>query len=414
MQFELSEIKQLIDQGKYKQAEKVISLTLGADLDFNRKELLLLRGRVRLLTGRIGELISDISYLSNTNPSWLQEPSFIELVADANLAQFENANLGFRDTVSLQTAINLYKRLMDEFTNYENRGWVCFQLARTHLIQNKVGLAIEYFSTALSSRSTVKNLPALCYERLAFIAFYELRNFDEALGYINQALKSDSDDPRELDWRIQAQLLRARILHLLGCNWDSYNTLDNVIHSISEQQTDSTAALAEALLASAEITSDIDGLEHKTIHYLHHFMRIAKRPVGVDVTWSRVYELIGYSCFALNLFSEAEIALKTSLEFNPDHPWFSNISFLIARCYYNQSDFSRVIISIRSLQQRGIEDDPMLDQSLLYGMLGNALFATKHYGEAAEAYGNALETVATTTRVSKDLESYQSLALELM
>jgi tetratricopeptide (TPR) repeat protein len=414
MQNDLLLIQSLINEQNYKQAEKLLAIALRDNSESMKEDLILLRGRLRLLTGHPGDALADFVELSKINKELLQVSFFVELLADAHLAYYTNVKLGFSESDTLKIALNMYSRLTTDFPDYHNYGWAFFQLARISLLQNDTHSAYDYLYIAINQPSQVNNLSALCYERLAFIELYDRRNFTQALGHINHALElyyaNKFDD---LTWEIHAHLMRARLLKLMGTRQDVHEVLDNVIHAVGKHQMESPQLLSDTLLACGEIASSITGLEAETISYLSQFIKSTKRPLDVDVTWSRVYELLGYSYFALKHYQDAISMLKSSLELNPDHPWMANIVLLIAYCHYNQTEFDKTIDAINGLRQHNLDRDLVADKYMLYGILGNALFATKQYQKAAEAYESALIGTPINSAQFRDFESFQTLAIEL-
>ncbi|MBZ0304655.1 MAG: hypothetical protein K8I82_01185, partial [Anaerolineae bacterium] len=189
MQEHLRIIDRLIEQRDIKKAEAQIAKSLRATLPLlERIELLIRRSRTRLLAGRPDDALSDLMETKACDPHIYESDGLQELVADSYFARFELASVGFADRNDAQVALGIYQRLLSQSPDYENTGWIHYQMGRVQMTGGEIEGAVSSFQAALLSPSHVRGLTAYCYERLGFIAFYEWRSLDKALTFQNKAV----------------------------------------------------------------------------------------------------------------------------------------------------------------------------------------------------------------------------------
>ena len=152
---------------------------------------------------------------------------------------------------------------------------------------------------------------------------------------------------------------------------------------------------AESLLTLAELLS-LTGNNLSKIEVLQTFMQVSKLPVGIDVTWSRVYEMLGDSYFATAKYTEAITAYQSALRYNPDHPWEETIYYRIAKAHYQERQYAETIENLKLL----ITD---CEDYRIFNLLANALYGLRHFREAAQAYHQAIDLAP----VGVDVETMQ-------
>jgi tetratricopeptide (TPR) repeat protein len=171
--------------------------------------------------------------------------------------------------------------------------------------------------------------------------------------------------------------------------------------------------LIEALLTAGELLSGLDGRERDVVNYLQQFLQIAKKPLGVDVTWSRVHEMLGDAYFKLGEYGTAAESFQAALQFNPYHPWEVSLRYRIARSYYQHRDYEAAISAIkRMLQAAEIEGETVNDYRV-YDILGNAQFALKRYPEAVASYRLALQIAPSNAENVDKIKAYYQFAKDL-
>jgi tetratricopeptide (TPR) repeat protein len=174
-------------------------------------------------------------------------------------------------------------------------------------------------------------------------------------------------------------------------------------------------SVTEALFMMGELTSEIRNNERKTISYLTQFIHVSKKPQGIDVTWSRVYEMLGNAYFVVGNYEDAISAFRAALQYNPDHPWGLSLYYRIACSHYHERDYDNVIMTIERMLQVALRDNHPIEEYRVYDLLGNAFFAQHQYPNAVEAYTNALKLLpATADHDSEKIRSYLDLALKFM
>jgi tetratricopeptide (TPR) repeat protein len=185
----MQNIEDFLARNEIKKAEIAIAKYLRSELDsLERAQMLIYRARARLRSARPEEAIDDLLTAREISQQLFEKPEILELLGDAYLARFEMASVGFADRSDTGQASQYYQHIVNQFPNYSNLGWVYYQLGRIALTNNTVEMAESYFQRALLTPSHVRALTAYCYERLGFVAFYEKRDLDLALGFFNKAI----------------------------------------------------------------------------------------------------------------------------------------------------------------------------------------------------------------------------------
>lgn len=407
MQKSLRQIQKLIASREIKKAEVQIARWLRAisTSDDDYPELLRARAQVRLLASRPEEALHDLQKACNLRPEWKQQPATLEMLADSYLSRYENATVGFAQKSDVREANELYDRLLREFPDYENQGWIYYQKGRACLIDDRAYAAETFFHKALFAPSTVSTLTAYCYERLAFIAYYEARQHKQALVYLNKAIDTyPASEPRL--WLVQVYLLRSRVLREMDLSAAQASAEQAL--QISSENASNRALLAEPLFAVAEILADQPGREQAVIEFLQRFTQTAKAPLGVDVTWSRVYEMMGDAYLKLKAYEEAIAAYQNALQYNPYHPWEETVYYRIGHAYYQLQRYEEAIATLEALTEN---EEPITDYRV-YNLLGNAFFALADYDKAAAAYEQGI-ALAPASADTERMQAYYELSQQM-
>jgi tetratricopeptide (TPR) repeat protein len=406
MSIPLADIQELIRQRDSKKAEGAIAKLLRDDLTTEeRAAILLLRARTRLLAARPGDAILDWQEAQKLDKAATLSPETQELLADCHLARFETAAVGFAQKADVREANGIYQRLVQTYLDYPNMGWLYYQQGRISLIEGQSYAAESYFHKALFSPSTVTALTAYCYERLGFIAYYESRQPKQALVFLNKAIDTDAASEPRL-WLVQVYLLRSRVLRdtsletAIESAQSAYDLADTLNKNLS----------AECLFSLAELLALDRGRHTEIIDCLQQFTQISKNPVGVDVTWSRVNEMLGDAYFATGQYELAIAAYQNALQFNPDHPWEETLHYRIAKAHYQQQQFAETLEVLKRIVSDNQHD------YRVFNLLGNSLYALRFFGQAAQAYHTAIELAppgvdTATMRTYYELSQQMNLPL---
>lgn len=384
MQDTLVQAKQLLEDRQIKKAEILIARLLRTEPESSA--LLALRAQLHLLAGRPQNALEDISAIEQQNTD-TGSPELRKLKADAFLARYEQSTVGFVQKSDLQQAHDIYQQLLTKTPQYHNQGWILYQMGRLALIQDETQDAVDYFKQALThvGNEERSELPALCYERLAFVAHYEQRQSRQALEYLEKAIVNYPEgEPRS--WLIQVYLMRARILREYDLS-AAYKAATDALQIAEAESYLSRSATIEALFALAEILAEMPGREAELVTVIKRFIQLDKAPVGVDVTWSRAYEMLGNAYMAQLEYTQAIPSYQEALRFNPYHPWGETLQYRMAVCQYQLGMYAETITHLRGLLQAGIETEIYR----MYALLGNAQFALAQYAEAHASYEQALQ-----------------------
>jgi tetratricopeptide (TPR) repeat protein len=409
----MQNIEDFLARNEIKKAEIAIAKYLRSELDsLERAQMLIYRARARLRSARPEEAIDDLLTAREISQQLFEKPEILELLGDAYLARFEMASVGFADRSDTGQASQYYQHIVNQFPNYSNLGWVYYQLGRIALTNNTVEMAESYFQRALLTPSHVRALTAYCYERLGFVAFYEKRDLDLALGFFNKAIDTYPASENQA-WTVQVHILRSRVLRERRDYGLALSSAETAISVGTGSGPENRASLAEALLTAGELLAGFEGRERDTINYLQHFMQISRKPLGVDVTWSRVHEMLADAYFALAQYDLALESYEAALQYNPYHPWEISLHYRIARCRYQLNDYAGTIAAINRLLEAAAAEGEQIDDYRIYDVLGNAQFALGQYTQAEESYRKALAMAPSNAEGLEKIRKYHQFAQEL-
>jgi tetratricopeptide (TPR) repeat protein len=409
----LRQIEDLLSRQDIKKAEIAIAKLLRADpVPETRARLLLLRARARLIGQLPDDALEDIQTARALEPAIGEDLASIELLADTYFARFELAPVGFADRSDADQALKLYQLLARDFPSYTNLGWVQYQTARILLTEGRVEDAINCLQTALMAPSQMIALTALCYERLGFIYLFERRDPATALSFLNKA--AATYPPTEPgDWLGQLHILRSRALRDQNKPDEALQAAQQALQMMEALGSDKRSGQQDAHLALGEILACLPGRAGEAVEHLQQFMQIGKKPLGVDVTWSRVNELLGDLLFGLGRFNAAIEAYNNALAFNPYHPWEASLYYQIARCHYHLRAYEKTVASIEQLQRSAQAEAQSISDYRVFHLLGNGYFALEQYGPAVGAYQQAIELAPPEAEDRDKIETYLRFAREL-
>jgi tetratricopeptide (TPR) repeat protein len=386
-QFALFEM--LLQRQDYKRAEVIVAKALRASVTTpQRIHWLTARASLRLKSGRVDDAVLDVQKVFSLDPDAPTTPKLLELSADCHLARYEMATVGFTDRADVDKAHELYTRILTGFESYANRGWVRYQLGRAMLIEYRPEDALTCFQQALLEASSVTALTACCYERIGFIHFYELRQLERALHFFNKAIDTyPRSEPAY--WLTQVQTMRSRVLRELGRIDEAIDSA-RIAVTIAETS-ESRRGLIDALLSLAETLSPLSGRERDTLQCLNQFIQIGRKPLGIDVTWARVHEMIGDAHYRLGHYQSALDAFGTALHYNPYTPWETSLHYRLARSAYQGGEYRRALQSLDRLFRAAHADGDIVSDHHVFLLLGNSQYALNQFSEAAAAYAQALD-----------------------
>ena len=403
MNQQFEQIQALIEAKDVRKAEAMIAQLLRSEPSPEQYlDLLEYRAHTRLIASRVDDAIRDLDEIKVAAPQRLEQAHMMALLADCHLARFEFATVGFAEKEDLNMAQAFYQQIIENLPNYENLAWVYYQCGRAFMISGESALAERAFQNALYKPSKVAPLAAYCYERLAFIAYYERRDIQKSLDCLQRAIDTYPSNANAA-WLIQVYLLRSRVLKdndMVGAIEAAKQAL-----KIASEDTHEKSLTADTSLAVAELLATQVGFEVEIIRYLQKFLQYSKEPLGVDVTWSRVHEMLGDAYYTQKAYTEAIEAYQKVLQFNPYHPWEETIHYRIARAYYYQEAYDLVIRVLEAFLNEGKN----VQDYRIYDLLGSALFTKSHYENAAKAYELAIGLAPPNIDTQK-LQTYYALS----
>lgn len=411
-QFEL--VSSLLSRSEIKKAEMIIARHLRSKIsNADRSRWLIYRARARLAGGRPEEALDDLLTSKKlSHQSISDQPELIELMADCHLARFEMASVGFADRNDTKQAEMLYTSILDRFSDYSNVGWVYYQMGRIALTDNQNQRAELLFKQALFAPSTIRALTSFCYERLGFIAFYDRRDHKTALGLLNKAVDTYPLTEKR-SWLVQTHILRSKVLRETRDYPQALSAAEMALSIAMSSTPEDRHSISESLLTSGELLAALEGREADVINYLNQFLQHSRKPLGIDVTWSRVYEMMGDAYTKLGQYENACQAFDSALTYNPYHPWLMSLQYRLARAYYLQGKYELAIATLRHLLDSAYAEDETVNDYRIFDILGNAQFATGKYPEAAESYRKALDIAPLDAENLNKIRTYYQFSLEL-
>jgi tetratricopeptide (TPR) repeat protein len=407
----LQRIDDLLSKNEVKKAEVIVAKQLRSDLPLHsRSQMLFRRARIRLLSARPEDALDDLQTIQRLVPSEANLPPPLELLGDCYFARFELASLGFADRNDILQAQRLYEQIIQDHPKYANLGWVFYQLGRIWVTINETKAAVQCFQQALLAPSHLSALTAYCYERLAFVAYYEQRDLDQSIAFLNRAVDTYPASG-DRNWLAQVHILRSRALRGMK-NYEAALSAAELALSLVSRNNDDRTTLSEALLMSGELLAELKNRDRDVVAILQQFIQNAKKPVGVDVTWSRINEMLGNAYFNLGQYDDAILAYRAVLQLNPDHPWALSLYYRIARCYYQLRAYRAAIDALHQMLEMASTEAELISDYRVYDILGNSYFALGQYEDAAGAYQTAIRIAPPNAESLSTIQSYYALALE--
>jgi tetratricopeptide (TPR) repeat protein len=412
-QKQLANLDRWLQRREVKRVEAHVARLMREELPADAQiELLLRRSRARLLSARPEEALMDVQEAMESTPTLRERPDVRALLGDVYFSRFELAAAGFSERTDTDHALAEYQSIAELHPGYENIGWVLYQWGRILLSRDQVAEAKEKFHEALFKQTTDPSLTALCYERLGFIELVETRNPEEALVLFSRAvLAYPRGEPR--GWLVRLHLMRSRAHREQEQMERAIDAAQEALRCVRLLDSDYRYSLAEINLSVGETLALMTGREREAIDYLTQFLNGTRRPLGIDVTWSRVYENIGDLWFKLERYDQAIEAYQASLTFNPYHPMEVLIQYQVARAYFRQKDYDKTISAIGQMLKAAQNDGNPVTDYRVYSMLASAHFALNQFDEAALHYQQALDLAPPSAEQLDEIRTYLDSAQEL-
>lgn len=411
----LDVVETLLNNNDLKGARLALTRFLRTDIPTDEyNQVMLYRARLHLLEARPDRALDDLMVVKANSPDLLELPDNLELLADSYLARFELATVGFANRQDVIIAQDIYANLLRNHADSVDTAKIHHQLGTCLLITGQFGKASEHFRQALAAMPDHQSkLAAHCYERLAFSSFFNEREPEKALEYLDLALKAYPSDGDKL-WLVQVYTLRSRILWDLkrpGLALDAIRTAITI--ASAHDNPDTRNGLSEALLTAGELFSQMPGYERQVIQYLNQFTQLNKKPAGIDVTWSRVYEMLANAHFTLGRFDEAIAHYKSVVQTNPYHPWATTINYRIACSYYRLGHYRDALQAVNAVLSTSEAEDGLATDYRLFDLAGNAYFALGDYTNASNAYQKALKLAPPGARSLDKIKLYHQFSKQL-
>ena len=409
----LHEIEDHLGRSDIPKAKTLISRALNErPTETIRAQLLVYRARAHLSGNCPEPCLDDLEAVQRMAHELFATPETQELFADGHLMRFEQSPTGSADQSDLNRAIQIYRAVITESPKYNNLGWVYYQLGRALLAMNNIEEAIDSLQKGLNGLSRRTTLKAFCYERLGFIEFFIRREFKRSLDLLELAVAVYPPE-EDTGWLASVHLLTARVLNALGQTEAMVYAIGTATRLASESN-QNQPALADSLLSAGELLSVVNWYEREALDYLQQYLQVIAKPDSIDVTWSRVHEIIGDMHFRLNEYEAAAKAYTTALKFNPFHPWEVSIYYRAAQCHYQLGEYDAAVTMIERLLESAQSDSSPITDYRVYDILGNAEFALARYNDAAEHYQKALELAPPSLEGIEKIRLYHHFACQLL
>lgn len=410
----LDAIEQAYNENDLRKAEVIATRHLRSeDLALEiRCQILMRRARIRLQGDRPDDALEDVQTTLSLQPSFNRLVEIKALLGDIYFARFMLAEFGFADRNNTELALQYYNEIIQRHPNSEHAGWVYYQRGRVHLTRGHIVEAINDFNTGLQKENRPPALHAFCYERLGFISLFENRDPAVATQHFDAAIHAYPSQ-ENVSWLVQTHISRSRALREIGNYPAALDAASTALRSVDASAPDYRHTFTDAQLAVGEVLALIPNRESEAIEHLLLFLQNSKRPLGVDVTWSRVYETMGDLSLKLERYEQAIEAYQASLSFNVYHPWEVNIHYQIARCYYRMQAYERVISSIEKMQEVAEQENQIISDYRVFQVKANAHFALEHYEQAAQDYRTTLQLAPSGAANLDKVKTYLRFSEEL-
>ncbi|NDJ86277.1 MAG: tetratricopeptide repeat protein [Chloroflexi bacterium] len=408
---QLATVDQALTENDLRKAEVMIARLLRNEglTGEMRAHILIRRAKARLLSGRPDDALEEAGTVLTLQADFEDHPEVKALLGDIYFARFMLAEFGFADRSNTDMAKQYYNDIIHNYRRYNQIGWVYYQRGRIWLSENAVDDSIADFESSLQQAPDPPFLYAYCHERLGYVYLFEKRDPEAALVHFDQAIAHYP--PQEpAGWLVQVHILRSRALRELRAYEDALRAAHAALEALDPNAPDYRRTLTEAHLAIGEVLALIPGREAEAVEHLLHFLQNSKRPLGVDVTWSRVYETLGELSVKLERYEQAIEAFQASLEFNPYHPWEVNVHYQIARCHYRMRAYEKTISAIETMRDVAKHENQVISDYRVFNMLANAHFALEQYSKAAQAYRQAFELAPANAPNREKIKSYLQFA----
>ena len=409
----MDQIDGLLDAHEVKKAEILIAKQLRAEPSIElRAQLLLRRAQARLDGSHPDDALEDIQTARALQSELEDQPFIWSLLGDIYFARFELSPVGFVERSDADQALAFYQKVIDQCPTYENLGWVLYQKGRVLLTADCVDDAIACLQDALVQPSQVTALTAFCYERLGFVYLFDRRDAVTALSFLDRAAVTYPPSESER-WLGQLHILRSRALRESNDHEEALNAAEEALHIMGRLGGEMRSGQQDAHLALGEILADMPGHEAESVEHLQQFLQLGRKPLGVDVTWSRVNELLGDMLFRLERYHDSVDAYNNALNFNPYHPWEPTLYYQIARCYYRLRAYEKTVSIIYQMQKTVVEESETITDYRVFHLLGNAHFALEQFSDAVTAYEQAVILAPTLAEDLQKIQTYLRFAEEL-
>jgi tetratricopeptide (TPR) repeat protein len=409
----LLQIDKALEEDDLRKAEGLTARLLKTGLsDEERAQVMLRRARTRFIRQYSEDALIDIETANDLFPS-IRELAYTKaLLGDIYFNRYRLAQVGFADRADTERALQFYTEVLEYSPHYRQRGWVFYQRGCVYLIQNRVAEAQMDFEAGLERDNIPASLHSFCYERLGFIALDEHRDPQAALHYLDKSIQTYPAG-KNAALLVQIHMQRSRAMRIMHDYEGALTAANRALASLDNAAPNYRQGLTEAHLAIGEILANIPKREAEAIEHLLQFLQNSKRPLGVDVTWSRVYETLGDLSLRLNRHEQAIEAFQGALNFNPLHPMEVTIRYKIARCYYRLRAYEKSIEAIEKMQQVAATEHQSITDYRVYYVLGNALFALEEYKRAADAYRHARDLAPQNAEELGKITTYLRYSEEL-
>jgi tetratricopeptide (TPR) repeat protein len=413
-QQQLERLDRWLVKGEVKRVESQIAWLFNREETYNteRIELLIRRAHARLISARPEEALVDMHAALELAPTLQQQANYQALLGDIYFGRYELAQVGFADRTDTDRALAAYHAVLEAAPDHENMGWIYYQWGRILLSRDLVATAEEKFREALFKRTTLSSLTALCYERLGFIALSEQRDPQTALILFERAALV-YPHRESSGWLARLHLLRSRA-HSEQQDMDkALEAAHEALKTVKLLNPEYRSTLAEAHLTLGNLLATIAGREREAIDYLTQFLNESRRPQGIDVTWSRIHELLGELWFRLERYDISIEAYQAALTYNPYNAMEILIYYQIARAFFRQKQYEQTIDAVEQMMSAAETDGNPITDYRVFSMVASAHFALNQFAEATVAYQRALDLAPPSASQIEEIRTFLNSAQAL-
>jgi tetratricopeptide (TPR) repeat protein len=406
---DLELIEAALDKGNYRRAGQLLERFSVEAKHSHSPQIMLLMARHAHLTHEHTKSITLLEAI----PQQQKTIHVFLLLGDAYFARYKQAPIGHSQRMDADYALQNYHQCLTQYPDYEDIAWVYYKIGLVLTALNEQESACSYFRQSLNMpSSSTLSVKSFAYEKLAQYEFYIARDFKQAHQLLELAIAVYAPNA-DRTWFIHALLFKAKIFQVQHRSQEVFHTLETAIKQAKIHFQHDAGHLADIYFSAGEILVQADGYEAQSAQYMQLYLQLRTKPESIDVSWSRANEIIANALFFDGKHEQALKAYLATLQYNPYHPWQMTIHYQIARCHYQEGDYTQTVKTLLQLLDVAQRDNVTITDFRVYDMLGSAYFALGDFKAAAQSYREALKLTPPDPNLVDKIKLYWHYSQQL-